>query len=157
MEEANVQLSQPSKGVSALLSMYIDQSPDPELKLIPGHPGYAITSSGRVYSYKTSRWLKQYIIEGYRNVHLYTPGKPKTHRVHILVLETFVGPRPRGMWGLHINDKRYDCRLENLEWGTPSTNYRQSQQNRRRPESRPWYWEHYSKRKLFKKKARYTQ
>lgn len=40
--------------------------------------------------------------------------------LHHLVLEAFVGPKPRGMQCRHINGDSLDNRLENLAWGTPS-------------------------------------
>lgn len=46
----------------------------------------------------------------------------KQYRVHVLVLEAFVGPRPPGMQGCHNNGDRADNRLENLRWDTPKGN-----------------------------------
>lgn len=43
-------------------------------------------------------------------------------RVHTLVLEAFVGPRPPGLVALHGNDIGTDNRVGNLRWGTPSEN-----------------------------------
>jgi len=42
--------------------------------------------------------------------------------LHALILTAFVGPRPKGMLGCHRNDDPSDNRLENLYWGTPTTN-----------------------------------
>jgi hypothetical protein len=42
--------------------------------------------------------------------------------VHSLVLEAFVGPRPDGMQGRHLNDVPGDNWLGNLAWGTPAQN-----------------------------------
>jgi hypothetical protein len=42
--------------------------------------------------------------------------------VHTLVLEAFVGPRPRGHQARHLNGKAGDDRLVNLQWGTPTEN-----------------------------------
>lgn len=49
-------------------------------------------------------------------------GGYKDAKVHILVLEAFVGPRPDGMQGLHKSDNARNNRLSNLYWGTPSQN-----------------------------------
>ncbi|MGC5078489.1 HNH endonuclease signature motif containing protein [Agrococcus sp. DT81.2] len=57
-------------------------------------------------------------------------GKSRVVRVHHLVLEAFVGPRPDGMFGCHWNDDPYDNRLENLRWATPSANSLDSVRNR---------------------------
>lgn len=51
-----------------------------------------------------------------------TLGKHDVRRVHHLVLEAFVGPRPDGAIGLHWNDDPRDNRAENLRWGSYSDN-----------------------------------
>ncbi len=43
-------------------------------------------------------------------------------RVHWLVLETFVGPRPDGLYGCHWDGDRKNNTVENLRWATPSDN-----------------------------------
>lgn len=42
--------------------------------------------------------------------------------VHVLVLESFVCPRPKGMQVCHNNGKPDDNKLENLRWDTPRNN-----------------------------------
>lgn len=49
-------------------------------------------------------------------------GEQNTRRVHHLVLESFVGPRPEGKQGLHWDDDPYNNHIENLRWGTRSEN-----------------------------------
>lgn len=51
-----------------------------------------------------------------------TLGRHDVRRVHHLVLEAFVGPRPDGAIGLHWNDNPQDNRVENLRWGSHSDN-----------------------------------
>ena len=53
---------------------------------------------------------------------LYRDGTAKQVRVHNLVLEAFVGPRPEGAHGCHRDDDVNNNRLENLYWGTPGQN-----------------------------------
>lgn len=48
--------------------------------------------------------------------------RERGYMVHVLVLETFVGPRPRGMVGCHNNGIPTDNRVENLRWDTRSGN-----------------------------------
>lgn len=42
--------------------------------------------------------------------------------IHVVILTTFVGPRPSGMEGCHINGDPADNRLENLRWDTHASN-----------------------------------
>lgn len=60
--------------------------------------------------------------QGYRWVTLKDRGRQRSVLVHVLVLETFVGPCPQGMECRHLNGKRWDNRLENLCWGTSKEN-----------------------------------
>lgn len=62
---------------------------------------------------------------GYLSVSIKRLGRRKQERIHCLVLEAFVGPRPDGAQGAHLNDVRDDNRLANLEWQPASENYRQ--------------------------------
>jgi len=54
-------------------------------------------------------------------------------KVAVLVLETFVGPRPRGMWALHHDDDEWNNAVDNLYWGTPKQNVADAVRNGRRP------------------------
>lgn len=103
------------------------------MKSIPNFPDYAITKDGRVWSKpkKTSRgrglqhfgrWLKPGSNRGYWKVILRRDGKPHTQTIHRLVLETYVGTRPKGLQCRHLNGNKKDNRLENLRWGTGSEN-----------------------------------
>lgn len=50
-------------------------------------------------------------------------GKDAQHYVAVLVLETFVGPRPRPGYAVRYKDgNASNCRLENLEWSLNSAN-----------------------------------
>ena len=49
-------------------------------------------------------------------------GKGNSRCVHQLVLEAFVGPRPKGHEVLHLNHNPSDNRLANLKYGTRSEN-----------------------------------
>jgi hypothetical protein len=62
---------------------------------------------------------------GYRECHLNrgTNGRP---RVHQMVAEAFHGPRPDGYHTRHLNGDRLDNRAENLTYGTPLENSRDS-------------------------------
>jgi Zn ribbon nucleic-acid-binding protein len=50
-------------------------------------------------------------------------GSRKRHYVHVLMLETFVGPRPFARAeSRHLDDDGKNNRIENLVWGTQSEN-----------------------------------
>jgi hypothetical protein len=50
--------------------------------------------------------------------------------VHHAVLLTYVGPRPDGHEGRHLNDDPTDNRVENLSWGTRLQNADDRRRNR---------------------------
>lgn len=104
---------------------------------------YRVSSKGRIKSlakimknrhgYYMSKtkiiggWIDKH---GYKNVRLYyRKGNHITQKIQILVLEAFVGPRPKEMLGLHKNDIRLDNRLKNLYWGTPQQNMNDREKN----------------------------
>ena len=60
---------------------------------------------------------KQYAV-----VRLCRAGQYKDCRVHVLVLEAFIGPRPPGRLALHENDDSQNNALPNLYWGTHKDN-----------------------------------
>lgn len=62
----------------------------------------------------------------YPKASLRTPGVVSTRRVpiHLLVLESFVGPRPYPeAEGSHLNGNSRDARAANLCWESPSANW----------------------------------
>jgi hypothetical protein len=62
--------------------------------------------------------------QGYITAALRVRGAFKGYRVHRLVFEAFVGPIPAGKQVNHINSRRDDNRLSNLEAVTPCENVR---------------------------------
>lgn len=60
------------------------------------------------------------------------PGQRFPTRMHVLVLEAFVGPRPAGMDACHANDVPTDNRLTNLRWDLRSANHADAARNRSR-------------------------
>lgn len=61
---------------------------------------------------------------GYRQ-HVLTDknGRQRTMMLHTLVIESFRGRRPNGQQCRHLNGKSFDCRLENLVWGSSWENH----------------------------------
>lgn len=59
---------------------------------------------------------------GYLRVTLQVNRKQMLRRVHVLVLETFVGPRPPRMDGCHNDGDKLNNVLSNLRWATRKEN-----------------------------------
>lgn len=90
---------------------------------VVGYEGrYLVSSLGRIRSEKTGKILnpsKNYA--GYHVVSLYPDNRQ--HRVHVLVLTAFVGPRPSPAHdGCHENDNKEDNRLCRLRWDSKAGN-----------------------------------
>lgn len=107
---------------------------------IAGFPYYFVSNYGRVCS--VDRIASD---DSIRYGCVLRPGTPgsghlmvtlgrdsSTHRVHVLVLEAFVGPRPEGQEGLHWDDNPINNWLSNLRWGTHSENQRDAVRNGKR-------------------------
>lgn len=111
------------------------------MKAIVGFPGYWVDRVGHVYSGlvqrnrggwatgfattvadKPVRRMKPSVTHGYAHLTLWRHGKPFHRRVHLLVLETFHGPRPEGLVARHLNGRKSDNRAANLRWGTHKEN-----------------------------------
>lgn len=92
------------------------------MKSVPGYDGlYSATKSGRIWSHVSKKFLKQFLNnEGYPIVRLYKHKIGQTHRVHRLVLRTFIGESD--LVCNHKNSRRTDNRLKNLEYVTKSEN-----------------------------------
>lgn len=60
---------------------------------------------------------------GHQKVNLSRSNEVRTYRVHTLVLEAFVGPRPKNMEARHFPDRDpVNNKLTNLQWGTLAEN-----------------------------------
>lgn len=110
----------------------------PQRLPIPNFPGYAADISGTIWScwkkgnhkQKKGDWHplkpRPHVSRGgfvYQTVALYKNGAQVSRLVHQLILETFVGPRPKGMEVRHYpNNDKTDNRLANLSYGTKSQN-----------------------------------
>lgn len=96
------------------------QSTEPETwKPVVGCEGfYEVSNEGRVRSSR-GRISGGWMSGKYRMVSL---GKAGPRQVHVLVLEAFVGKRPEGMDGCHNDGDPGNNRVENLRWGTRSSN-----------------------------------
>lgn len=92
---------------------------------------YQISNQGRVRSVdrvtrgrrRESQILKPILRKGYPSVNLCKAGTRLACEIHSLVLEAFVGSRPKGHEACHFPDQnRANCRLDNLRWDTVKNN-----------------------------------
>lgn len=92
--------------------------PDIEVRSVPGHENRAVDSEGNVWKYrKTKRAWHKCRTQPDRQGYLRLVFDGKVHGVHVLVLESFVGPRPKGMDASHYPDPDpANNRLSNLRW-----------------------------------------
>ena len=107
---------------------------------------YLISESGYVHSLSTNRALATAIESGrpYRYVTLWRDGRQYHRRIHALLLEAFVGPRPAGHFGLHYDDDVTNNALSNLRWGTRAENTLDMIRNGRHNNARKTHckWDH---------------
>lgn len=98
-------------------------------KPIPGYEGlYEVSSFGRVrrssagHLYRKDDVLPFELHQGYPRIILNKNGCPHRFNVHILVLETFKGKRPKGKEASHLDDIKTNNHSSNLEWMTHKEN-----------------------------------
>lgn len=121
------------------------KKPGVDYKEVPGFAGYLVGSDGTVWSNRFgSRWglfqgkykrLKDSPDkDGYFCYRLYN-GTGVSHFAHghSLVLVTFVGPCPEGLEGCHNDGNPANNQLNNLRWGTRTSNAADCISHGRRP------------------------
>lgn len=103
------------------------------LKPIPGFPGYLASEDGRIWTIHPANGRGAFIDKprevvggighfGYRYVRIRRGGRSVNCSVHSLILSTFVGPRPIGLFGCHGKNGKSDNSLSNLSYQTPQQN-----------------------------------
>lgn len=105
-------------------------------KLIPKFPYYCVNSIGDVFSCRgrgglfrnwskmVANWDHPGTSKSRAYVSLRANGRAFVKRIHHLVLEAFVGPRPRGMEGCHNDGVPCHNNVDNLRWDTHINNMR---------------------------------
>lgn len=93
-----------------------------EWRVIPSFPAYLISVDGLVYSTLTNKIKSTYLANRYVCCGFQKDGKAKTKKVHHLVAEAFLGPRPKGMFVCHIDGNVLNNKASNLRYGTPKSN-----------------------------------
>lgn len=99
------------------------------MKDIDGYEGlYAITSCGKVWSYRTKKFLKPAKMKnGYLRVGLCKDNKQKFFYVHRLVSETYI-PNPENLETVdHIDGNKEHNYINNLRWLSREDNTRRAQ------------------------------
>lgn len=95
-------------------------------KPIKGFPGYWIYPCGIVFSILRKNIYKKKIIKpsrsGHKIIKLFKIGNRFYKNLHRLVLETFIGPCPKGMECRHLDGNPENNNIKNLCWGTHSEN-----------------------------------
>lgn len=104
------------------------------MKDIKNYEGlYAITSCGKVWSYRAKKFLKSYDSRGYLKVRLCKNGEEKQFTVHRLVAEAYI-PNPDPEHKKYINHKdevKTHNWINNLEWVTLTENNNYGTRNER--------------------------
>lgn len=94
------------------------------MKDVKGYEGlYAITSCGKVWSYRRKIFLSPGVSQdGYLRVCLHRDGKARTIEIHRLVAEAYI-PNPEGKPQInHIDEVKTHNWIGNLEWATAKEN-----------------------------------
>ena len=87
---------------------------------------YLVSNVGRVQCLQTGNMHKLCLLD---NRYVAVKMNGKMRKVHHLVAEAFICPRPDGMLCLHKDDDKFNNTPENLYWGTQSQNQQDSLRN----------------------------
>ena len=83
---------------------------------------YYVSQYGQVYSFFRGKFLKGYLMRDYLMFDIYIGTVSKKIAQHRLIAECFI-PNPNNYPLVrHLNDNKFDIRIENLAWGTKSDN-----------------------------------
>lgn len=83
---------------------------------------YAITSCGKVWSYRSKKFLKPYKVGEYLGVKLTKNNERKKYYIHRLVAEAYI-PNPNGCKIInHKDENKHNNCINNLEWCTSKYN-----------------------------------
>lgn len=107
------------------------------MKDIIGYEGlYAVTSCGKVYSYRSKKFLKPHKDKGgYLYVGLYKGGERESYKIHRLVAEAYL-PNPEELPQVnHKDENKENNALPNLEWCDQSYNSNYGSRNERMAKS----------------------
>lgn len=100
------------------------------IKDVVGYEGtYGVTSHGRIYGYKSRKWLSPRIsYRGYYLIRLLKDRVPHEHSLHRVVGQAFI-PNPKDKPQInHIDGNKLNNHVDNLEWCTASENMQHCQE-----------------------------
>lgn len=106
------------------------------MKPIANAPGYWVTSDGVVYSDWKANGPGPYLCDlsyrhplkpildsvGYQCVGIRQNSRRHMRRIHQILLESYVGPKPEGMVARHLDGDPTNNHLDNLVWGSYKEN-----------------------------------
>lgn len=110
--------------MEALKNLSLENLPEEEWRDVVGYEGlYQVSNLGRVKSIIKERIMAQHDNgNGYLTVSLSMKGKIKKEYIHRLVAEAFI-PNPNDKPEVnHLNLKKNDNNIQNLEWNTKKEN-----------------------------------
>lgn len=88
-----------------------------------GQPNYCVTEDGRIYSLKSSRFLKSFCDkQGYHYIEFYENGGKTRFAVHRLVAMSFINNHENKPEVNHKDGVKSNNCVDNLEWVTSSEN-----------------------------------
>lgn len=107
--------------------MHQDDTAPEEWRSVVGYEGrYEVSSRGQVRTVRTGLIRKfSRTTDGYLTLNLSAGSRSsmQQRRVHVLVAEAFIGPKPTPEHGVnHLNTIKTDNWPSNLEWATPGEN-----------------------------------
>jgi hypothetical protein len=107
-----------------------DRVMEMEWRPVVGSTRYQISTQGDVIGPRGTI-LRHTITKGrhYVSVRMDASGKHKKRQVHHMILEAFLGPRPPGALGCHLDDNKDHNSITNLAWQTPNQNQQDSVRN----------------------------
>ena len=89
---------------------------------------YLVSNVGRVQCRQTGNIHRSQLLA---NKYVAVKMNQRIRKVHHLVAEAFIGPRPEGLLCLHRDDDKFNNTPENLYWGTQSQNLKDCIRNGR--------------------------
>lgn len=96
----------------------------PDRRPWPRYPRYLVGEDGSIVGPSGKTLSPAYDLKGYPQIGVVIGTRQtRTVRVHVIVCETWHGPRPAGHEVAHGDGDRRNCSASNLRWATPQDNH----------------------------------